>query len=253
MKSIISVEGVNLAYSQMGSSGRAVILMHGWGCTGETVKSIAQAICDRHIVYSIDLPGFGASSEPPAVWGSLEYCQCIESFAKALNITDPILIGHSFGGKISILFASRNSVNKVALVGSAGVKPKRSIKYFLKVYSYKAVKNVLPFLVGTKKSQQILSNYRSKAGSADYSSASEHMRSVLVKVVNEDVTSVMGSITAPVLLMWGAGDTATPVRDAKVMEKKIKNSGLVLFNGSGHYPFLDEPYAFKAVLNKFLD
>ena len=78
------------------------------------------------------------------------------------------------------------------------------------------------------------------------------MRAILSKVVNEDLKSVMPKIACPTLLIWGANDTATPLADAKIMEKLIPDAGLVSFDGVGHYSFLENPYQFAAVLKSFL-
>ena len=78
------------------------------------------------------------------------------------------------------------------------------------------------------------------------------MRSILSKVVNEDLSSRLHLIKAPTLLIWGENDTATPLSDAKKMEKLIPDAGLVAFPGCGHYSFLDNPRQFAAVLKSFL-
>ena len=78
------------------------------------------------------------------------------------------------------------------------------------------------------------------------------MRAILSKCVNEDLCSVMPSIKAPTLLIWGENDTATPMRDARIIERLVPGAGLVSFPGCGHYSFLDNPVQFAAVLNSFL-
>ena len=67
-----------------------------------------------------------------------------------------------------------------------------------------------------------------------------------------DLRPEMPLIKAPTLLIWGENDTATPLRDAKYMEKHIADAGLVSFPGVGHYSFLENPGQFAAVLNSFL-
>lgn len=251
MTNEININGLNVNYTVTGE-GDDLILLHGWGCSLDIFKAIQQHLSSFFKVYSIDFPGFGKSEEPREVWGVQEYTLMVEQFVKKLEIQNPILLGHSFGGRISIIYSSRNEVNKVILVDSAGIKPKRKLKYYLKVYSFKCVKKLLPLFLNKKKAEEIISNYRGKSGSSDYNSASEQMKKILVKTVNEDLKCYMPKITAPVLLIWGEKDTATPVGDAKIMEKLIKNSGLVVFKGAGHYSFLERPYEFKAVLNSFL-
>lgn len=253
MEQEITLRGVKLHYDVSGpEDGAPVILMHGWGCTSATVKSIADAINHQMRVYNIDLPGHGASQEPPEVWGVDDFTRQIEEFIKALNIEQPVLIGHSFGGRIAILLSSRNETGKVMLVDAAGIKPKRPLKYYLKVYSFKAAKKILPVLLGKKVGQRAIEAWRGKGGSADYRNSSPMMRAVMSRCVNEDLKHVMPSIKAPTLLVWGENDTATPLSDAKTMERLIPDAGLVSWSGCGHYSFLDNPGGFRSVIRSFL-
>ena len=78
------------------------------------------------------------------------------------------------------------------------------------------------------------------------------LRQTLVKVVNEDLVPYMDKITASTLLVWGENDTATPLRDAHIMESKIKDSGLCVIKGVGHFSFVENPVQAHAILNSFL-
>lgn len=247
----IVVCDTKMTYSVSGE-GSPLILMHGWGCNSSTVASIAAVAAESHRVYNIDFPGFGGSDEPAEVWGVERYTQAIEEFAGKLGLTNPVLAGHSFGGRVGILFASRNPVSKLILIDAAGVKPRRKPSYYAKVWSFKAMKAVYNLLLGKEKARQRIERQRARRGSADYASASPMMRSILSKVVNEDLKSVMPAIKAPTLLVWGENDTATPLGDAKIMERLIPDAGLVSFAGCGHYSFLDNPAGFAAVLRSFL-
>ena len=251
MEKNIKINGLNFHYKVEGS-GSPVILMHGWGCNLTTLASVEKVAVENHTVYNVDFPGFGQSEEPSEVWGVEKYTQLIEEFVKQENIENPILLGHSFGGRVGILYASRNQVKKLILVDAAGVKPRRSLKYYFKVYSFKISKRLMPLIYGKEGAQKRIEEARAKRGSSDYNNASPMMRAILSKVVNEDLKHCMPKITAPTLLVWGENDTATPLRDAKIMEKLIPDAGLVSFPGCGHYSFLDNPIQFAAVLRSFL-
>ena len=251
MEKHTNINGLNIKYKKTGE-GTPVVLLHGWGCDLHIFEKAQAALSQNFMVYSIDFPGFGESDDPPEVWGVEKYTQLVEDFFRAENIDNPVLIGHSFGGRVSILFASRNKTDKVILVGSAGVKPRRKPKYYFKVYSYKLMKAVIKLLYGQEKGEVVLEKYRSKKGSADYQNASGVMRNVLIKVVNEDLQEVMPQIAAPTLLIWGENDDATPVSDAKIMEKLIPNAGLVVLKNAGHYCFLEKPTEFSIIVNNFL-
>lgn len=253
MEKDIDVNGLRLHYDESGpESGATVVLLHGWGCDHTTLASVRKLLERKMHVFSFDLPGFGKTQEPEEVWGIERYTQFTEEAFKALGIENPVLLGHSFGGRISILFSSRNKVNKVILVDAAGVRPRHSLKWHFKVYSYKLAKRVYPLLLGKEKAQERIDRARAKRGSSDYNNAPPMMRAILSKCVNEDLCRVMPVIKAPTLLIWGEEDAATPLADAKKMERLIPDAGLVSFPGCGHYSFLDNPGGFRAVINSFL-
>lgn len=253
MEQTIEIDGLKMRYDRIGDGPQAVIVMHGWGCKASTVQVLADAAASpATTVYNLDLPGFGGSQEPPAEWGVYDYARFIGAFADSRGIERPVLIGHSYGGRIAIVYASQRAVSKLILVDSAGIKPRRSFRYYIKVYSFKAARHLLPVLLGRRKGGEIIDRMRGKAGSADYQAASPVMRRVMSTSVNQDLRHLMPSIKAPTLLIWGEKDTATPLRDARIMERLIPDAGLVCYEGCGHYSYLDRPGQTTAVIKSFL-
>ena len=126
MPAHITLKGTQVQY-KVGGEGRPVILLHGWGCNIATMASIENILLPHFKVYTLDFPGFGGSEVPSEVWGVEEYTQMLEQFVSELHIERPILIGHSFGGRVSILYGSRNDVHKIVLVDAAGAKPRRPL------------------------------------------------------------------------------------------------------------------------------
>lgn len=254
MEKTSKIHGVDVRYDVEGTGPRAVIVMHGWGCKASTVKVLTDACADSSTtVYILDLPGFGGSQEPADVWGIDEYTRFLEDFVRQNGISRPVLVGHSFGGRMAIVYASRNDTDKVILVDAAGVKPRRSLRYYLKVYTFKAAKRLAPVFLGRKKADKLIERMRGQGGSSDYAQASPRMRAILSRVVNEDLRHIMPAIKAPTLLIWGENDTATPLSDAKTMEKLIPDAGLVCYPGAGHYSFLERPAQTAAVIASFLN
>lgn len=251
MDKFLTYDNCRLHYTDRGE-GQPILLLHGWGCNCTTFGA-AQAWLEANFrVISVDFAGFGSSEEPDQIWGVEQYTRSIEALAANEKITKPILIGHSFGGRVSIVYASRNDVCKVILVDAAGVKPKRSLNYYVKVYSFKLMKWVAPILLGKERGQELINSRRAKAGSADYNNASPTMRAILSKVVNEDLCHLMPKIKVPTLLFWGENDTATPLSDAKKMERLIPDAGLVTVTGAGHFSFLENMPLFLRVMESFL-
>ena len=251
MDKFFTYHSVRLHYTDCGE-GHPLLLLHGWGCNTTTFSAIRPFLEARFRVLTLDFAGFGQSDEPHEVWGVEEYTRSVEALAKAEGIENPILIGHSFGGRVSIVYASRNKTQKVILVDAAGVKPRRSLSYYRKVYTFKLLKRILPLVVGRKRAEAMIEARRSKAGSSDYNQATPMMRAILSKCVNEDLCHLMPKIEAPTLLFWGEKDTATPLADAKLMEKLIPDAGLVTVAGAGHFAFLENTPLFLRVAESFL-
>lgn len=253
MPDIINIDGLDVAYEVSGQ-GAPLILMHGWGCDHTTVASVAATASATHTVYSLDLPGFGQSTEPREPWTPERYAQMLRTFVERLGIERPSLAGHSYGGRVAIVYASQyaDETDKLILIDAAGVKPRRSLSYYIKVYSFKTWKRILRLTLGKKRAETRIERARARRGSADYRAASPVMRATMSVSVNDDLRRFMPSIKAPTLLMWGENDTATPLRDAREMERLIPDTGLVVFPGAGHYSFLDAPAHFAAVLSSFL-
>ena len=252
MGQFLEIGGQRVHYEKAGA-GYPVVLLHGWGCDLHIFDRIAPDLEPHFTVYRLDFPGFGQSPEPPEAWGTEQYAALTEAFLKALDIEHPILIGHSFGGRIIIRLASRVRPRKIVLTGGAGIKPVRPVSYYWKVYTYKMLKWLATLPGLNSLLRPAIDRYRRRAGSADYRQASEVMRGVLIKAVNEDLSPLLPGIPAPTLLIWGELDTATPLRDGRLMETLIPDAGLVVLQGGSHYAFLEQVPRFLTILHHFLE
>ncbi|MCL1872616.1 MAG: alpha/beta hydrolase [Clostridiales bacterium] len=247
----ITLDGIKINYQEAGS-GHPVLLLHGWGANLASLGPVQQALAQGFQLFCLDLPGFGASAPPPAPWGSDDYADLLEKFLAAKAIEKPIILGHSFGGKLAAILGIRGLAQKLILVGSAGIPPKRGPDYYARVYSYKLAKRVLGLPGLSRFKTKALARWEKANASSDYQQASGVMRTTFVKVVNEDLRRHLPRITVPTLLVWGELDTATPPPDGQLMEKLIPDSGLVILEGAGHYAYLDKLPEFLLICESFL-
>ena len=250
----ITIENIDINYYDNKKSAKeAVVLLHGWGANIQTMIPIGNLLEDKYRVIILDMPGFGMSQEPREVYDSYDYARIVLKILDELDVPKASFIGHSFGGKVSSIIASShpNRVDKLILIDSAGILPKRDLKYYFKVYSYKIMKKIYEIIPFPGKEKR-LENFRKKHGSDDYNNSSGIMRSIMVTVVNEDISHILTSIESESLLIWGEYDDATPLWMGQKFEELIPNSGLVVINGAGHYAYLDDYATFSAVINAFM-
>ena len=142
-------------------------------------------------------------------------------------------------------------IRKLLLVDSAGVMPQRSNEQKWKVKKYKAIKKLAGLRLSRMLCPQLIEEWQSRQGSADYRNATPLMRNALVMAVNYDQRELLPKIRQETLLVWGDLDTATPLSDGETMDRLIPDSGLAIIKGTGHYSFLERKDVFRKILEVY--
>lgn len=247
----VTINDINIFYKKAGT-GKKVVLLHGWGGRADSFLPVFNYLSKKYEVYAIDFPGFGESDCPPVPFDVTDYMNTLVKLLDELGIDKASFVGHSFGGRVTILLSALHPdrVDKVVLTDSAGIIPKRTFKYYFKVYKFKLLKKLyLLFSSGTSKEK--MDKFYEKYGSKDYRE-SGFLRQTFVKVVNQNLRPYLKDIKAPALLIWGDQDKDTPIEFGKIMEKEIPDAGLVVFEGCGHFAYLDKINDFNVIVDNFL-
>ena len=170
---------------------------------------------------------------------------------ECLQLERPHLIGHSFGGQVSIQLAATapERVGKLVLVCSAGIRTRPALATRLKRTAARLGKwlAVHGGWIGDKARAAI---YR-RVQSTDYASAGP-LRSTLVRVITEDLTPLLPLIAAPTLLVWGAQDRDVPLASGQAMARLIPAAQLAVFENAGHFAYLDQFDRFRLLVRRFL-
>lgn len=254
-------KGSTLSWYQKGE-GKPLIILHGWGSSGDVMKPIADRLAAVRNCIILDLPGFGKSPEPPAAWSIGDYADLVCEFInKQFPDTQVDFLVHSFGGRIllKILIRSQRtvSIDKMIITGGAGLKPRRSVTYHAKRIAAAILKAPIKLAIPSKR-EALTNRLRSTAlwkslGSSDYRKLSGVMRETFVKSVTEFFDDELHNIDDEILLLWGKDDAATPLEQGKRLEKGIQNSTLIEIDHAGHYAFLDQPAQFAAITKAYLE
>ena len=234
------IKNIKINYKQYGE-GKDVVLLHGWGQNIEMMKPLGDNLSDHYKITIIDLPGFGLSNEPDYAYTIFDYTELVHELLKELKINNPIMMGHSFGGRIAIVYASKYDVDKLVLFASPCVR--HEYKSFKQSF-YKKLKNIKLF----KPLVNIMKNH---VGSVDYRNASPLMKEILVKTVNQDLSENAKLIKCSTLLIWGENDEAVPVSEARELDDLLKDSALIILPGT-HYCYLENLNQVVNILYNFI-
>lgn len=240
-------------YYEVHGEGPPLLMLHGWGSHLNHFSALIETYKTRYTIYAFDFPGFGETPEPSQAMSIYDYATLTEAFMDAMHIPNPIILGHSFGGRVALIIGSKREIPKMIITGGAGIKPDRSLAYYLKTYSYKVMKVLSKIPLLHLVFAEMVEDYRKKVGSSDYNAASPMMRQILSKVVSQDLRHHLKSISASTLLIWGELDTATPLKDGELMARDIPEAGLAVIKKGTHYAFLEQTQLFVAIMNKFLE
>lgn len=234
-------------------SGPALLLLHGWGASKELMTPIAERLHGyRNIVP--DLPGFGATPPPPRAWGVGEYAAWVIALLDRLGVERAHIVGHSNGGRVAIALAAAHPdrVGRLVLTDSAGIRPRHGLLQRWRVGTFKLLRAASnrPWLPGALR--ELAARRAAQRGSEDYRGASGTVRASMVRLVNADLRPELSRLTVSTLLIWGGRDQETPLGDGRLMEELIPDSGLVVFESSGHFAYAEEPDRFCRIVDVFL-
>jgi pimeloyl-ACP methyl ester carboxylesterase len=256
---IIDIDGAKTRYLENGK-GQSLIILHGWGPEirlKESFGELFQALSQKMHVIMVALPGFdGSDFPPPQGWNTNQYAQWFQSFLKKLNLTSPVLYGHSFGCRVIVRFLLQhpNFSGKIILTGAAGIKwNSESVrqkfafsinKYFpeFKRYFRKFCPSFLRgFFIG-----RLL-------GAHDWAYVPKKLEKTLQKTLSEtDFREELPNIKNQTLLIWGKKDTITPLKSGYVFLQKLPHAQLKVLETGRHGIHRTHPQKIAKFILQFL-
>ena len=212
----LTVKDLTIYYEKYGNGKNIILILPGWGNTRETFRYIIDYFKDKYTIYIIDYPGLGKSPIP----------------TKTLNIYN-------------------YKIDKLILIDVAGIKPKKTIKKYLKEKIYKLKKKLIKLLPKQKQSIYKQKLFR-KYASSDYLLLPPTMRETFKNIINEDLTKHFKEIKTETLLIWGENDQDTPLKDGIKINKLIKDSALITLKKASHYCYLQYPILVNKIIYEFI-
>lgn len=212
-----------------------IFILHGWTYQTETWRPLVELLESRGLaVEFLKIPGLTDGTNPE--WTLDDYVEWLKEIVAAHEKV--VLVGHSYGGRISIAFAAKypDKVARLILEDSAGIPP-RGLRRF-KRDVFKIIAKVGHFFVRSERLRDLLYKL---ARESDYRKATPEMRRTMASMLSVDVSHLLDRITAPTLIIWGAHDRTTPLSDGELMHEKIRGSRMVIIPDARHSPHITHP------------
>lgn len=242
----MKIDDIYINYKMYDTSGKksTIVLLHGWGQNTIMMEPIANRFKEEFNILNVDLPGFGKSDEPKEVMSVIDYAILVNKIIKKLKLENIIMVGHSFGGRVTIAYASMFEVEKIVLCSSPFIR--RITKPSFKLRLLRFLKKI-PIL---RKFENIIKN---KIGSTDYKNASVMMKKILVETVNLDLSENVKKIKCPAILIFGENDMDVELEEGKKLEELLVDGHLIVYNNASHYAYFDDINRTNNIIASFVE
>lgn len=233
----------------------SIVILHGWGLSGERFNGLKDELARLgYRVFAPDLPGFGKSAMPKNPWHLSDYVRFLDSYCKKNSITKPILIGHSFGGRIALKYQKLHpgKTKGLVLTGTPGFTPIARSKIVFFIALAKLGKLIVSLIPLPEFQNSLRRWYYYVVGARDFYRAQGVMMDIFKAVVREELVTSMLAVDCRCLLLWGGEDIIVPVPIANKMKHVIDNATLVVVPGMDHgFPY-KEPKIFSEHVDRFI-
>lgn len=244
----VVVNGLMTSYQKAGK-GKTLVFLPGWGDNKATFSGLIGLLKENYEIYALDLPGFGGSQIPQEIWGLQDYADFVRDWIVKLKIKPVALVGHSYGGAVAIVLASQSDIPELILLGSAGIRGKNRLRKKALSAAAKAGKVPL-YLLPAPSRRRVKEKLYHRLGSDLM--LLPHMEQTFRKIINEDVRARAARVNARTLLIYGSGDTSTPVSDGRLLAGLISGSKLEVIE-AGHFLHQEQPEQVAGLMRGFLE
>jgi pimeloyl-ACP methyl ester carboxylesterase len=232
-----------------------IVVLHGWGLSAKTFEPLVAELKKQHFQVMVpDFPGFDSLHIPAKPLTLADYADFLDSYLRKHHIEKPILIGHSFGGRVALKYQYDYPGNIAALIltGAPGFTPvsRKKLALFISIAKIGGTLFSLPLLYRLKDRVRLWYYY--VVGARDFYRAEGVMRETFKNIVKEPLVSCMENVRVPTLLVWGESDVIVPVSVAARMEKVIRGAKLLVLPHEGHNVPYKKPKEFTAAIYDFL-
>jgi len=259
-------DGIQIQLAIWEGKGRPILCIHGLTANSRFWDCVASALTPQHKIIAMDLRGRGLSEKPSTGYSIDHHCRDILSLMNHQGLDRPVLMGHSLGAFISLVFTAQypQRVDRLILVDGggrlsetqmakvfSGIKPSldRLGQVFPSFEAYVSLMKQAPFLQPWNAYMETYFHYEvEEAGGGVCSRVHpKHIDEEATNLKKEDSTKFYSRVSCPTLIlratkgMLAEDDLVLPEDVANRMFKEIPHAELVELEGVNHYTILFQP------------
>jgi len=258
-------DDLNMTYLENNiESNLTLVLIHGFGANKDNWLELAKELDDKYHLIIPDLIGDGDSSKPFSFDYTIDnQTKILHQFLTQFENKNLVLVGNSMGGQIALNYAYYNSLIRLVLIDSMGLKVENSyvdklgIKkirdMYFNVCSVEKMQNMIDLSFNTPPYiPNIVLEHLTQEKCKESKLDTHKYQGILDKNFNlkDDMTTKSKSINTPTLIIWGEKDKIISVKNAYAFGEYIPNSEVVIFENIGHMPMMEDPeLTAKAIIN----
>jgi pimeloyl-ACP methyl ester carboxylesterase len=266
----ININNVNIAYREEGR-GQPVILVHGFAASSYTWLTLVRSLPSGFRYIALDLKGFGHSDKPrDKNYSAYDQAKILTEFINELDLDNVVIIGHSFGGMVSLVSLISNSIkNRVA-----GLVLVDTVAYFKHIPDFIAklripvasmlglelfsprelVLQVLKevFYDHSKITEEMISAYAENLGLPEAKRSLVRSASQFASEEMKHIHEKFNQIRVPTLIISGSADRVIPVEESYVLKHELPHVELKVIPQCGHSPQEECPQETAATISEFL-
>lgn len=270
----VAIHGHEVGY-RMGGAGDAILLIHGMAGSSRTWREVMPLLARRFTVIAPDLLGHGESAKPLGDYSLGAFASGLRDLLGVLDVDRVTVVGQSLGGGIAMQLAYQHPelCERLALVGSGGLG--REVSWMLRALTLPGAEWIMPLLfpAAVRERGDALARWLAAKGLRAphlaemwraYASLTEpESRRCFVRTLRAVVDLGGQTVSArdrlylaaamPTLIVWGDADPIIPVAHAYAAHAAMPQSRLVIFEGCGHFPHVEQPLRFADTLAAFID
>ncbi len=239
MRKITEINGIKVHYEQESPAGgfqKTLVFLNGWEGSSSSWPENIKELAKKYNCIAIDFPGFGVSETPEEVWGVYEYARFVQDFVDTMRLENVVLVGKSFGGRVSIAYAATCSeasscpLDRLILVAAAGIES-RGFLVHVKILFFKTGKFVMGKLGKDMNNPFVQSLCRAFKLSIEKNTYRKQVKDM---VLGQNLAKVARKTMCPTLIIWGADDEILPLKVGQKLHKLIGPSIFKIVGSAGH-------------------